>query len=164
VTSDTITFMLVLAQVAGIFIGFGALISVSKQSGATQREAKTLAMLVYIGIMIMVGSLLPVLLDRYGIVAQWSLRIGAIALLMMAWLAILKTASGVVDEFKQSPLNTGFFWLQEIVFQVPLILIVIGVYANFAEAFMLTALVVAAFEAAQLLVGIVFSRESAVDE
>ncbi|MEL6568825.1 MAG: hypothetical protein AAFQ22_10440 [Pseudomonadota bacterium] len=154
-TAETIAFMFVLAQIAGIYIGFGALISASKRSTATQQEAQILATIVYIGIMVVVGALLPLLLDRYGLNVDWSLRIGAIVLLAMAWVAILATWSKALEAIKTTPGLAAFFWVQEAAIQLPLILILVGAFSPNAEALYLTALVVSAFEAAQLLVGLV---------
>ncbi len=163
-TAETIAFMFVLAQIAGIYIGFGALISASKSSEATKQEAQTLATIVYIGIMVVVGALLPLLLDRYGLNIDWSLRIGAIVLLAMAWVGIFAMWSNALEAIKATPGLTAFFWVQEAAIQFPLILILAGAFSPHAEALYLTALVVAAFEAAQLLVGLVFAAPKASNE
>lgn len=163
-TAETIAFMFVLAQIAGIYIGFGALISASKSSTATKQEAQTLATVVYIGIMVVVGALLPLLLDRYGLNTGWSLRIGAIVLLAMAWVGILATWANALEAIKTTPGLTAFFWAQEAAIQIPLMLILVGALNPHIEALYLTALVVSAFEAAQLLVGLVFANpENAED-
>lgn len=163
-TGETIAFMFVLAQIAGIYIGFGALISASKSSTATKEEAQTLATIVYVGIMVVVGALLPLLLDRYGLNNGWSLRIGATVLLGMAWVGILANWSNALEAIKTTPGLAAFFWAQEATIQIPLILILVGAFSPHIEALYLTALVVSAFEAAQLLVGLVFANpESAED-
>lgn len=163
-TEDTIAFMYVLAQIAGIFIGFGALISASKSSTATKSETEILASVVYIGIMVVVGSLLPLLLDRYGLNSEWSLRAGAVVVLAMAWALIIAHWSINIEHFKNTPALSTFFWIQESFIQIPLVLILIGVLSQFSEAFYLTALVVSAFEAAQLLVGLVFAKPISANE
>jgi len=159
-TDQTITFMYVLAQVAGIFIGFGALISASRSSSATKHEANTLASVVYIGIMVVVGTLLPLLLDRFDMSVDWSLRAGAVALLIMAWIgiAIAWSNDNIKDHLIKTPLLAAFFWTQEAAIQLPLIFILFGIFGPYAEALYLTALVVSTFEAAQLLVGLVFAN------
>lgn len=163
-TADTITFMYVLAQIAGIYIGFGALISASKSSAATKHEAETLASVVYIGIMVVVGALLPILLDRYDLNIGWSLRIGAMTLLIMAWIIILMTWSNVIEAIKTTPAFAALFWLQEAAIQIPLILVLLGMFSGHAEALYLTALVVSTFEAAQLLVGLVFAKPTNAED
>ena len=118
-TAETIAFMFVLAQIAGIYIGFGALISASKSSTATKQEAQTLATVVYIGLMVVVGALLPLLLDRYGLNTGWSLRIGAIVLLAMAWVGILATWATALEAIKTQHGLSAFFWAKEAAVQSP---------------------------------------------
>ncbi len=163
-TADTTTFMFVLAQIAGIFIGFGALISASKSSAATKHEAETLASVVFIGIMVVVGSLLPLLLDRYGLKPEWSLRVGALVFLAMAWGLAIANWTIIQDGFRNTPASATFFWIQEAIIQIPLIIILMGFLSQYYEALYLTALVVAAFEAAQLLVGLVFAKPDGAND
>jgi len=163
-TADTIAFMFVLAQIAGIFIGFGALISASKSAAATKQEAESLALIVYIGIMIVVGALLPVLLNQYGLEKDLTLRFGAIAFLILAWLLILRTLPAAVESIKKTPAFAAFFWAQEVAIQLPLFLVLFGVWSHQAESLYLTALVISAFEAAQLLVGLVFANAEKTTE
>ena len=155
-TAETISFLFVLAQISGIYIGLGALISASKNTMATKREAVILASIVYIGIMVIVGTLLPLLLDRYGLNIDWSLRIGAIVLLIMAWIILLAAGPIALETIRKRPVRSLLFWVQEAAIQIPLILVLFGTFSPHAEAMYLTALVVATFEAAQLLVGLVF--------
>lgn len=156
-TADTITFMFVLAQIAGVYIGFGALISASKSSTATKREAKTLATIVYIGINVVICALMPPLLDKYGLSIEWSLRIGAIVFLIMTWAVIVSSWSTVVEGIRKKTASSALFWIQESAIQIPLIFILLGIFRQHSEALYLTALVIASFEAAQLLVQLVFT-------
>ena len=157
-SAETITFMFVLAQIAGIFIGFGALISVSKNLAATEKEAGDLAAIVYIGIMVVVGALIPILLDRYGLNPDLSFKVGAIVFLLMAWGAAIANRAAIFDAIKTKPVGAIFFWTQEALVQIPLFLILAGTFSHLTEAFYLTALVISTFEAAQMLVGLVFAK------
>lgn len=163
-SGETISFMYVLAQIAGIFIGFGALISASKGGSATLQERETLAGMVWIGIMLLVGAILPILIDNYGFNPAWSLRAGAVVLLLMAWIGIIRFWQSIKYVIKTAPAAASFFWVQEVLIQTPLILILIGLFSPFHEPFYLTALVVSAFEAAQNLVGLVFAKSTSGDE
>lgn len=159
-TPATIEFLFVLAQIAGIFVGFGALISSSAVAGTTETETRTLGAIVYVGIMVVIGSLLPVLLDTFGLEIGWSLKIGSITFLAMAWLIIAKSWDGLATTFRQKPIFSVIFWVQEFIVQVPMILILFGFFAAQAESLYLTAIVVSVFEAAQMMVGLVLSSKS----
>ncbi len=159
-TPATIEFLFVLAQIAGIFVGFGALISSSHVAGTTETEARTLAAVVYVGIMVVIGSLLPVLLDTFGLEIGWSLKIGSITILAMAWLIIAKSWDELARTFRKKPIYSVIFWAQEFAVQVPLALILLDVFAAHAEALYLTSIVVSVFEAAQMMVGLVLSSKS----
>jgi hypothetical protein len=159
-TPATIEFLFVLAQIAGIFVGFGALISSSAVAGTTETEARTLGVVVYVGIMVVIGSLLPVLLDTFGLEIGWSLKIGSITILAMAWLIIAKSWDGIALTFREKPIYSVIFWTQEFAVQAPLVLILLGVFAAQAEALYLTTIVVSVFEAAQMMVGLVLSSKS----
>lgn len=163
-SGETISFMYVLAQIAGIFIGFGALISASKGGSATIQERETLAGMVWIGIMLLVGAISPVLVDSYGFSSEWSLRAGALLLLIMAWIGIVRFWESIKYGIKTAPAAASFFWAQEVLIQVPLVLILLGLFGPLHEPLYLTALVISAFEAAQNLVGLVFAKSKSGDE
>lgn len=163
-SGETISFMYVLAQIAGIFVGFGALISASKGGSATVQEREILAGMVWIGIMLLIGAILPILVDSYGFSPAWSLRAGALIFLVMAWIGIFRFWESIKYGIKTAPAAASFYWAHEVLIQIPLVLILMGLFSPYHEPFYLTALVISAFEAAQNLVGLVFAKSASGDE
>ncbi len=152
-----------IAEIAGIFVGFGALISVGRDRGA-----ETLAMLRTVitnGLVVLVAALIPVALSRYGLTDRTLWGCSSAAFLVMTWIAILgqlqdsKSRAWAMAYAKTHPKLTTFFWVFfEVPIQVPLVLAMVGFAPSLAPAFYLTALVVNLFEAAFLLARVVFTR------
>jgi hypothetical protein len=161
---DDFDLFLSIAEIAGIFVGFGALISLLGDRQAMGRVA--LNIVISIGLVVLVAALIPVALSHYGLTdrALWSWSSGAF--LVICWTAILaplrdsKTRTAIKDDTKTSPVVAAVFWvLLEIPIQVPLVLAVFGVAPPLARAFYVTSLVLNLFQAAFLLGRLVFARD-----
>jgi hypothetical protein len=154
-----------IAEIAGVFVGFGALISLSRDQVVAARLA--LRGVVTIGLVVLVAALLPVGLARYGLTerALWS---GSSAgFLLLIWIAIVVLHSdpeqreAVKRDLRASPALAIFFWVfLEVPIQVPLVLVIVGVAPTLAHAFYVTGLVLNLFEAAFVLARLVLSRSS----
>ncbi len=100
-----------LSAIAGIFIGFGALITVT-----TPNDKITLGILrgiVSVGLLTMVGCLIPVLLGRYGIDNYLLWRWSGGTFFVLIWFALLHPAARQVfmAQFKLNIKAALFFGL-----------------------------------------------------
>jgi len=150
-----------LSAIAGIFIGFGALITIS-----TPNDKMTLGLLrgiVSVGLLTMVGCLIPVLLGRYGIENYSLWRWSSGTFLSLIWFALLHPAARQVllAQFKLNLKAALFFWIVvEIPIQLPLILTIFGVYPDLHPAFYTTAIILNLVQGGILLVQIVYAAKS----
>jgi hypothetical protein len=157
-----------IAEIAGVFVGFGALISFSPDRAVEARAP--LRTVVTIGLVVLVAALLPVALARYGLTdrALWGWSSGGF--LFVIWLAILvplldtEQRTWMKADAKANPALTMFLLaFLELPIQVPLALVVLGVVTTLASAFYVTALVLNLFEAALVLARLVFARSEPAD-
>jgi len=150
-----------LSAIAGIFIGFGALITVT-----TLNDKITLGMLrgiVTVGLLTLVGCLIPVLLGRYGIENNLLWRWSSGVFFALIWFSLLHPAARQVfiAQFKLNIKAALFFWIVvEIPIQLPLILGISGAYPNLHPAFYTTAIILNLVQAGILLVQIVYAAKS----
>ncbi|MEE8581313.1 MAG: hypothetical protein V3T33_06955 [Myxococcota bacterium] len=152
-----------IAEIAGVFVGFGALISLLRDQ---QNEGRLAVHAVIAnGLVALVAALIPVALSQYGLTgrALWGWSSGAF--LLLCWAAIwggfhnpeIRDAAKV--DAKANPvLTVGFWGLLEAPLQLPLVLILLGIGATHARALYFTALVMCLVQAAFLLGRAVFSR------
>jgi hypothetical protein len=163
--SHDVDLFLSIAEIAGVFVGFGALISFSRDRAAETRVA--LRGVVAIGLVVLVAALLPVALARYGLTDRtlWGWSSGGF--LLIIWIAIggllidPEQRAWVKIDVKGNPALAAFFCLfLEAPIQVPLVLVLLGVAPTLAPAFYVTGLVLNLFEAAFLLARLVLARPS----
>lgn len=157
-----------IAEIAGVFVGFGALISVTRRTEIEASQLGLIRAVVTIGLVVIVAALIPVALVRYGVTGHnlWSLS--SLGFLFLIWAVIIfslrrpENRELTITRARTSPVMAGFFWLLlEVPMQVPLILAVLGSYPDLEPAFYLTALVLNLFEAAFVLAQFVYSQVSA---
>jgi hypothetical protein len=153
-----------IAEIAGVFVGFGALISFMGQRGPATRVA--LRNVVAIGLLVLVASLVPVGLSHYGLVGRVLWGWSSAAFLLFIWTTILgvfrdlEHREWAIADAKANPALAILFWVVlEIPIQVPLVLAILGVAPSLAQAFYVTALVLNLFQAAFVLARLVFPRE-----
>lgn len=158
-----------IAQLAGVFVGFGALISVLDSRNANRSQLTQIRAVVSIGLIVIVASLLPIGLGRYGVTGQDLWRVCGLVFLVLVWavtILSLRMTEGrqlALTRVQSNPLGTAFFWIAlEIPLQVPLILTVIGSHAHLAPAFYITALILHIFEAAFVFAQFVYSQQSQI--
>jgi len=152
-----------IAQIAGIFIGFGALISFSR--GQEAETPTSIRAVVTLGLVAMLASLLPSALARYGIEDTQLWRWSSTGFLLIIWIAITSFFlnpehwAWFKADIKAHPILNFFFWMVlEVPIQAPLFLASFGIEPNLAPAFYLTALTLNLFEAAFMLARLVVSR------
>ena len=158
---------LTLAQIAGVFVGFGALISFTRQPETETVQLGQLRAVVTIGLVAVVAALLPVGLSRYGVSGHSLWFLCSLVFLLLVWAVIVlslrrpENRQVMISQTRASPAMAAFFWLLlELPIQVPLVLAVLGPFPHLEPAFYTTALVFNLFEAAFVLARLVYWQAS----
>jgi hypothetical protein len=166
-TMDSQLFVAI-AEIAGVFVGFGALISVTRRSDIEPDQLGSIRAMVTAGLTVVVAALVPVALASYGISGQSLWFISSLVFLGLSWAVIVlslrapENRSLMASRARQRPVSSLFFWLAlELPIQVPLILAVLGLFPDLGAAFYTTALAFNLFEAAFILAQFVYSQASA---
>ncbi len=162
--SDHIDNLFAIAEIAGVFIGFAALVTVVRRgSGDASQQDDTfkLANVVIINVMIITAALFPVVLNSYGITPSgvWRSSSGflwVVNLLQMGFLS--RTTQG----YAAALFSRRRFLLLAVLslspfFHVPLLLCIFGAVPELAPAFFLTAIVAAVFQSSLLFADLVIS-------
>ena len=164
---DDLDLFLSIAEIAGVFVGFGALISFSRDGAAQARTG--LRGVVTVGLVVLVAALLPVALARYGLSDRTLWTASSAGFLVIIWIALVglfldpEHRAWVKADATASPFFTAFFWLAlEAPIQGSLLLVLLGVAPALAPAFYVTGLVLNLFEAALLYARLVLDRGSLV--
>jgi hypothetical protein len=159
--------LIAVAEIAGVFVGFGALISLTRRNEIEAAQLGLIRAVVTIGLEVVVAALVPVVLARYQVAGHNLWLVSSLVFLVINWAVIVHSLRSrenrqlMVDLARTSPLRTLFFWLLlELPVQIPLLLIVLGMSQNLEPAFYLTALVFSLFEAAFVLAQLVYLQES----
>jgi hypothetical protein len=154
-----------LAEIAGVFVGFGALISVTRHGELDIDELGRIQIVVTIGLVVIVAALIPVTLDRYAINGESLWRSSSLMFLLLSWAAIIaplkmrEIRGLVVSQVREHPVMAAIFWLGlEVPIQAPLILAVFGAYPGLGPAFYTTALAINLIQAAFVLAQVVYAR------
>jgi len=150
-----------LAEIAGIFVGFGALIVLSHQGDERVPEQQMVRQVVVIGLLTLVGALLPVGLAQLGLDGSLLWRWSSGGFFALIWFALLHPSSWplIIAQARSNPRAAAFFWIVlETPIQVPLILAILGFFPAKVAGLYTVAVVVNLIEAAQLLAQIVYAR------
>jgi hypothetical protein len=165
-TVDSVLFIAI-AEIAGVFVGFGALISVTRRSDVEPAQLGAIRAVVTAGLTVVVAALIPVALAAYDIGERTLWFWSSLAFLGLSWavigLSIRASANRrlLASLARNQPMSSLFFWLVlELPIQVPLILAVLGVARDLDSAFYVTALAFNLFEAAFVLAQFVYSQGS----
>jgi hypothetical protein len=154
---------LAIAEIAGVFVGFGALISLLRDRQEAGRFA--LHAVIVNGLVALVASLIPVALNEYGLTGRelWGWSSGVF--LALCWAAIGATLrnpeirSATATDARAYPAISIVFWVfLEVPIELPLVLVLFGFAARYAPALYVTALILTLVQAAFMLARVVFSR------
>lgn len=156
-----------MAEIAGVFVGFGALISATRRGEIEVAQLGQIRAVVTTGLMVIVAALIPVGLNRYGVSGHSLWFASGLVFLIITWSVIVlslrrpENKELVISQARGSPIQSGFFWLfLELPIQIPLLLTVLGLRPELEPAFYLTALVFSLFEGAFVLTQFVYSQVS----
>jgi hypothetical protein len=153
-----------LAQIAGVFVGFGALIGATREGGASASDRLQLHSVVLVGLLVVATALIPVGLARYSLGPDTVWRVSSLAFLLLIWAVILAPFRDPADRgvllsrFKARPMSLAFLVCLEAFVQGPLVLVLLGSFPASSPALYTTALVINLLQAAFLLSQLVLSR------
>ena len=154
-----------LAQIAGVFVGFGALISVTRRTEIEPADLAHIRGVVTIGLAVIIAALIPLGLGRYGVTGHNLWSICSLVFLSLIWAVLIlsvrrpDTRELMFSQARANPVMAAFFWLLlEVPIQIPLVLAVLGLYPDLEPAFYTTALVLNLFEAAFVLARLVYAQ------
>ena len=154
---ENIEIFIGIAHIAGIFVGFEALISVTHQ-----KEVGRIRGLVTVGLTTIIVSLIPIGLISYGFSGHILWFLSSLIYFCLDWTVIILSLRmpenrEIVKE--TSLVMTVLFWvLFELPIQIPLILTLIGLFPELEQAFYITALLFNLFSAAFVLSQIVHTK------
>jgi hypothetical protein len=153
--------LVALAGIAGVFVGFGALIS----GTSGPNDLWLVRSIVTQGLMVIAAALVPIPIAAYGVTGHQLWVVCALAVLALDWAVILFLHSRreymafQILQGRGTRVAIGIAaLLLEVPFQGALILIVLGQPPDVDRALYLTAVILALFQAAALLVILVYSR------
>jgi len=149
-----------IAHIAGIFVGFEALISVTHQ-----KEVGRIRGLITVGLTTIIASLIPVLFSSYGFSGHILWFLSSLIFFFLDWTVIIlslrnpENREGLRTEKETHPVMLVLFWLLfEVPLQIPLILTLIGLFPDLEQGFYITALLFNLFSAAYMLSQIVYTK------
>lgn len=156
-----VTLSYTVAQIAGIFVGFGALIALTTPKGVSKTQKDLLTLCVMIGLFVIVAAILPILLLAFGLSQNlvWFLSAGII--LIFDWATIWPQRGMLQDLVRRR--NVGemaFAFGVEAAVQLPLILILLPVFSGHSAALYSATLCLSLFQAAMTLMNLVLDQRA----
>jgi hypothetical protein len=159
VIEDTELFV-ALAEIAGVFVGFGVLISITGRGGAA--ELVQLRAVVVGGLLVIAAALIPVGLARYSLEPNTVWSASSIVFLVLIWASVVVPMRNSAhramlrSHLRSDPVGVSFVLCLEVLVQVPLVIALLGWYPALSAALYTTALIInllqAAFTLSQLVV------------
>jgi hypothetical protein len=160
--TQDIELFIAIAEIAGVFVGFGALISLTRKNAIEYAQLGRLRGVVSVALVVIVASLIPVGISRYGLAGHDFWLVCSIIFLVLVWAQILISLSKAKNrkllaiQTLENPIVSMFFWiLLEAPIHISLVLAITGIYPDLEPALYTTALLFHLFEATFLLVQIV---------
>jgi hypothetical protein len=154
-----------IAEIAGIFVGFGALIAVSRPNEIAPAQLARIRGLVTIGLTLIVAGMIPIALSLYGLTDHLLWFLSSLIFYSLNWVVIILSFRDPVNrelmkaETQTRPVLSILFWLLlEVPLHVLLILTMLGLFPLLQPAFYTTALLLYLFQAAFALVQLVYSQ------
>jgi hypothetical protein len=157
-----------LAGIAGVFVGFGALIAVRSGGTMEASEVNSIRWPVTISIWVVIAALAPVIISRYDIAEHdlW-LACSLLALVLLAGMiavfgrtpenrADVAATAATMPRAKIALLAGSTFWLPFVLLVLALALVALGLFPNQEQALYLTAVGLGLFMAAMGLFVMVF--------
>lgn len=161
---EDVVLFVTIAEIAGVFVGFAALIAVTRRSEVDAPQLGQIRAVVTIGLLVVVAALIPVGLGTYDVAGHALWLIASIVYLVLNWTAIYlamlrpENRQLAAAQARTRPMMAALFWVLEVPIQVPLLLVVFGASPDLDLAFYMTALVFHLFEGALVLAQVVYTQ------
>ena len=158
--------LVALAEIAGVFVGFGALIGFTRSGGFAASDRLRVNGVVLVGLLVVAGALIPVGLGRYSLESSTVWRLSSFAYLLLIWVVNLAPFRDAADRSfirsqKAEPVRVVVMLSLELLLQAPLVLVLLGVSPGSASALYTTAVVVNILQVSFMLGELVLSRPAA---
>jgi hypothetical protein len=162
-----------LAEIAGVFVGFGALIVIRSGDTMEVSELNNIRWVMTTGIWVMIAALAPTIIGTYGLTGHelWFVcSLLALALLAIAVLVFGRSPENVAEaraEFAVTPrlvvvLSMGpTIWLPMVSLVLALVLVALGIFPDQERALYLTAVALGLYMGTAWLFFSVFVRRRA---
>jgi hypothetical protein len=150
---DETEILLTISEIAAVFVGFVALVTVvGRRSDAEPAALKLvfLHLVIIDGILTVLGGLIPIVVARYDVAVDTAWRTSSevlLALTYCSYIAFFPWYRRVLREASLPRSVAAVAYLLEAVFQVLLLASISGIASHLAPAFYLTALAVALSQA-----------------
>jgi hypothetical protein len=162
-TEDTELFVS-LAQIAGVFIGFGALIGFTRRPDVAAVDRFRINTVVLVGLLVVAAALIPICLTRYSLEPATVWRVSSFVFLILIWVVILAPFRDASDrsllflQARAEPMALVFLLCLEILVQGPLVCVLLGLFPTASAALYTTALVINLLQVSFMLSQLVLSR------
>jgi hypothetical protein len=153
-----------LAEIAGVFIGFGALIGFTRRAGVPAVDRFRINTVVLVGLLVVAAALIPVCLARYPLEPATVWRVSSFVFLVLIWAVILAPFRDPSDrsllflQARAEPIALVFLLCLEVVVQGPLVFVCLGLFPTASAALYTTALVINLLQVSFMLSQLVLSR------
>jgi hypothetical protein len=158
--------LLALAGIAGVFVGFGALISVRSEGTGGIYELTYVRGVVWKGLLVVVAAVFPVMLERYGITDHALWGPSSLLVIVLYWAMIL--VNNLMSEHRavlaaaRRRTLIATVAITTLLFDIPLngalILVILGALPEQEPALYVTAVAIVLLEAAFDLLSFVYSQ------
>lgn len=155
-----------LAEIAGVFVGFGALISIRSERTRDDFEIVMIRFIVWFGILVVVTALAPVVIGEFGVTGHGLWVASSVVYLVLWW-----GGSGVLDRLnpERTRILTRLRGSARMRVEIPaapmwvganlaLVLVLLGVLPNLEPALYLAAVALALLLDAQMLLYLVYGQ------
>ena len=154
-----------LAEIAGVFVGFGALIAVRSSGASGAYEVTYIRGVVWMGLVVVVAALAPVVISRFGITGHELWLVCSLVALVL-WLGLLlgdaRTPESREEVTAASTARIIGEMAASLLLAVPMLgalaLVVLGAFPDQEPALYLTAVALGLFMGAFTLLWLVFSQ------
>ena len=147
-----IDILLAIAEIAGVFVGFAALVTVVAGRSDTASQTDDSFRLLHVVItsaQVIAAALVPIVLLRYGLSQDVVWRISGAFLFVLNWMILFfinRVSQGYASALSRMRAMSITGWSLELLYQASLLLCMTGVWGDLAPAFYLTAIVVGVFQ------------------
>ena len=144
--------LLAIAEIAGVFVGFAALVTVVAGRSDTESQYDDTFRLLHVVItsaQVIAAALVPIVLLRYGLSQPMVWRVSGALVFVLNWIIIFsinRVGQGYSSVHSRHRAVSIAAWSLEVPYQVSLLLCIAGVWRSLAPAFYLTAIVVGVFQ------------------